>query len=716
MGRYAAFFVLGLLALRGAATHADDEAPKQAGLVRVPGTVQVQGDPDRLGQVAVVPAFPHLKFNHPVWVGHPGDGTDRLFVAERRGVVYEFKNKPKTKRARKSLDISSRVMSDHVEEGVLGLAFHPDVRKNRRLYLSYIARQEGGRQQVLSQFLMNPQRTFVRAKSERALIKMPKQWGNCNGGCIQFGADGQLYISVGDGGGSGDPGDHAQNLSSWFGSILRVDPESGAEFKASKGNPFVGVRRTQPQIWAFGFRDVKRFTFDRVTGRCWGGDVGEGRRQEINIIEKGANYGWNIREGTLEFKGGSSLVPLTAPIVEHGDEEARSITGGVVYRGTRVPGLGGAYVYGDEATGSVWMLRTEGKRVVEQKLIARGINVTCFGEDARGEILLATRDGGLYTLAPAAPESEATFPRLLSETGLYANTEDLAPHPSMIPYDVTTPLWSDGAQKERHLVLPGTEKIGVRKDGTYDFPMGTIFVKTFFQGDPDEGARLGNRLETRLLLLRDRGWEGFTYVWNPAQTDAHLVDGRLTVDMYDGAHPERKTTWTLPSRSDCASCHTKVANEVLGFRTEALQRSYDYGRGPEDQLAALHAAGVFSSVPEGPRWPDWHGEAGDSVASIRAYLDMNCAMCHQPNGPGNANLDLRHTTALADTNLVGTKPGIWDLGIRDALLLAPGEPARSLLLERMKRTDIKGMPPTSHDVLDETALQRIHEWIAGMKK
>ena len=662
-------------------------------------------------------AFPHLSFEHPVWVGHPGDGTNRLFVAERRGVLYEFKNSEKTKRARKSLDISKKVMLDHVEEGVLGLAFHPDVRKNRLLFLSYIGKRNDGREQIISQFTMNPQRTFVRAKSEKRLIAMPKPWGNGNGGCIQFGPDGQLYISVGDGGGSGDPNDHAQDLGNWFGSLLRIDPDAGAQFKASKNNPYTGVRRAQPQIWAFGFRDLKRFSFDRVTGHCWGGDVGEGLWQEINIINRGGNYGWNIREGMHEFKGGMSLVTLTDPLVEHGGEEARSITGGVVYRGSRIPSLSGAYIYGDEATGNIWMLRSDGKRVLEQKLVARGLNVTCFGEDANGEVVLATRDGKIYTLMPgegASPASE--FPRRLSQTGLYTNTEDLTPHPSLIPYELNTPLWSDGAQKERHVMLPGTQKIRIRKDGTYQYPKGTIFVKTFYRGDPEEGARLGQRLETRLLLLRDRGWEAYTYVWNPEQNDAHLTDGRLAVDMYDSAESGAMITWTLPSRSDCASCHTKVANEVLGFRTEALQLEGDYGAGPEDQLAALHRIGVFDKLPKGTAWPDWKSKGGSTEAGIRAYLDMNCAMCHQPHGPGNANIDLRYDTPLGKTNMVGTRPGIWHFGIPDARLLVPGDPEKSLLITRMMRTDVKGMPPTSHSVLDRVALKRVHDWIAAMKK
>ena len=709
------FCVLGLVAV---SVRAEEEGGAQpAGLTRVPGTVEIRGDPEGLGDVVVAPAFPHLEFEHPVWVGHPGDGTDRLFVAERRGMLWEFKNNAKVKRARKSLDISKRVMTDHIEEGVLGLAFHPDVRKNRRIFLSYIAKHLDGRKQVVSQFTMNPQRTFVRAKSEAVLIDMPKPWGNNNGGCIQFGPDGQLYISVGDGGGAGDPNDHAQDLGCWHGALLRVDPESGDQFKASKGNPFAGVRRAMPQIWAFGFRDLKRFSFDRVTGLCWGGDVGEGLWQEINVIEKGGNYGWNIRQGMHEFKEGQSLVALTDPLLEHGSEEARSITGGIVYRGSRIPGLSGAYIYGDEATGNVWMLRANGKVVTETKLVARGINVTCFGEDANGEVVLATRDGKIFTLMPGeGGVSEGEFPRRLSQTGLYSDTADLTPHPALIPYSINTPLWSDGAQKERLVMLPGNEKIHVRKDGTFEYPKGTIFVKHFYRGDTEEGARLGHRLETRLYMKRDRGWEGYTYVWNPEQNDAHLVDGRLAVDMYDSAESGNMITWTLPSRGDCASCHTKVANEILGFRVEALQTQHDYGTGPQDQLAALYDAGVFDKRPKGTAWPEWHSEEGASDESIRAYLDMNCAMCHQPNGPGNANIDLRWDTPLSKTNMVGTRPGIWHFGIQDARLLVPGDPEKSLLITRMLRTDIKGMPPTSHSIVDETAIQRVKEWVSKMKK
>jgi uncharacterized repeat protein (TIGR03806 family) len=647
---------------------------------RVPGTIAFRGDPDQTGEYALVRAFPKLTFERPVWIGAPGDGSKRLFVAEQDGRIKGFERDPQVAEAKVALDLSRVVLRSHNEEGLLGLAFDPDFRRNGRLYVAY-SRDEP-RRLVVSQFLASGSRIYVRPSTEKEILAVRQPSGRNNGGCIAFGPDGHLYVSVGDGGLETDPQGNAQRLDSPLGKILRLDISGRKGPVPPADNPFVGARDARPDVWAYGFQNVRRFSFDRVTGTLWAGDTGRDRLEEVNVVRRGENHGWNLREGRLPFAEGMSLVPLVDPVLEVPRADARSIVGGVVYRGKALPRLNGSYLYGDLETGNVWSLRWDGSVVKENVLLGRGIGVTHFGEDEEGEVYLTSLDGSVHRLEARARAGEEAFPTRLSETGLYADTAGLVPSPQMIPYSLNVPLWSDGAAKERHFVLPGRERIHVGDDGRFAFPDGTLFVKTFYLGDPAEGARLGRRLETRVLLRRGADWAGYTYVWNEAQSDAILIDERVTLSVESGrGEQEHFLDWTFPSRTDCMGCHTSAANRVLGFRREQLDRTVASPAGPRDQFEILAAMEVFDRpvAAGGPRWPDWEDPQADLVASVRAYLDANCAMCHQPTGPGNANIDLRWDTPLAATNLVNQRPGQWDLGVYGARLVVPGDPKQSLL-------------------------------------
>lgn len=309
-----------------------------------------------------------------------------------------------------------------------------------------------------------------------------------------------------------------------------------------------------------------------------------------------------------------------------------------------------------------------------------------------------------------AAEAEGRFPRKLSETGLFRDTKRMTPHPALVPYDVNAPLWSDGADKQRYVMLPGTSTITVNADGSFRYPRGTIFVKSFLAG--------AHRLETRVMVLRRSGWAGFTYVWNDAQDDASLIDGRLEKDLPDAVAKRLATKrWTFPGRADCTSCHTPQAGHVLGFRAEQLKRVRDYGGGhKEPQLAAMARIGLFQGDPtRAVAWPDWSDEGSDLDKRVRAYLDANCASCHRPGGTGNAKLDLRYETPLENTFMLGEAPGQGDLGVAGATIVQPGKPSHSLLLLRMMRTDDKGMPNLAHNAIDMKAVTALKRWIARMR-
>ena len=674
---------------------------------RVSGDVVLRGDPDGLAPVRMVPAFPQLAFRRPLWIGAQPDGSGRLWVLEQDGRIWSFANRPDVERKHLLLDMSAKVYRRHNEEGLLGLAFHPDFAKNRTLFLHYSANHP--RRGVISRFTMNRAKTAIDPKSERVILEQEQPWGNHNGGDLQFGPDGYLYISFGDGGAANDPRGSGQDLGTWLGAMLRIDVDKGRPYGIPPDNPFVGRRGARPEIWAYGLRNVWRFSFDRLTGTLWAGDVGQNAWEEISILTKGGNFGWNVREGHAAFRGGAKQPGMIDPVISHDTREARSITGGYVYRGTKMPELQGAYLYADYATGWVWALRYDGAKVTQHMKIGRRGAVSSFGEDEAGEIYFTSFDGRIYTFERGEAEAAGTFPRTLSETGLFRDVKRMTPHPALLPYSVNMPLWSDGAGKQRYVMLPGSAKIVVKPDGTYAYPEGTIFVKTFLAGT--------HRLETRLLVNRSSGWAGYTYVWNDAQDEAFLIDGRVEKELSPAlARTLGTKRWTFPGRADCTSCHTPQAGHVLGFRSEQLDRLHDYGDVREPQLKALARIGCFDGEPRSkPAWPTWEATDHDDTAKVRAYLAANCAFCHLPGGTGNARIDLRYATPFAGTGLLGEAPGQGDLGVRGALLVKPGLPSKSLLYLRMLRTDEKGMPNLAHNSVDTRAAAAVKRWIGGMR-
>ena len=702
------FFLLPLLvAWLGADRGQAEERPQ-----RVPGTIRLAGDPDAVDDVRVAVAFPNLRFHKPLFVDHVPDGTNRMVVLEQDGRVLLFPNRRDVgmREVTVALDIRRKVYTRHSEEGLLGLAFHPRFRTNHELFLHYSANRP--RRGVIARFRMDPGHRQVQPRSEQIVLQQRQPWGNHNGGGLAFGPDGFLYISFGDGGSGGDPLGSGQDRSTWLGSMLRIDVDGARPYGVPRDNPFLGDASVLPEIWAYGLRNVWRFSFDRLTGALWAGDVGQNAWEEIDILTAGGNYGWNTREGAHPFPGGrrpQGVGKLIDPVIEHDISQARSITGGVVYRGERLPTLRGTYLYADYATSNLWGLRYDGERILEHRLLGRGRSITSFGEDARGEVYFASFDGRIYTFVPARKRPRGTFPRKLSQTGLFTRMNPPVLHPSLLPYDVNMPLWSDGSEKTRHVMLPGRTQVRVAPSGVLSFPDGTIFVKTF------HGSSLhGHRLETRLFVKREGTWAGYTYVWNAAQTDAELIDGRVTSAVPPHARQQGlPAQWTFPGRSDCMSCHTEAGGRVLGFTLSQLSDPKH-----NDSLDRLVELGVFDRDPRGlvPPFPYGWDATVPAQRSVRAYLDANCAMCHQPGAPANSTTDLRATIPLEQTRALNVRPGQGALGIPDARIIAPGDPRRSVLLQRMRRTDELGMPNIGHHLVDREAVRQVEQWIRQLPR
>ena len=348
--------------------------------------------------VRVEPAFAALRFHRPIFIAHPPDASDRLFVAEQAGRVRWFENKPAVTKAHTALDIRPRVRREGEEEGLLGLAFHPNFKTNGQIFLHYTAAR-GRRRNVLSRFILNPHSSTIDPASQQVVLEVAQPWANHNGGMIAFGPDGYLYVSLGDGGAGGDPLGNSQNTAILLGSILRIDvdqKDTPLAYAIPADNPFVGQPHARGEIWAYGLRNVWRFSFDRTTGDLWAGDVGQNRWEEIDLIRKGGNYGWNRWEGNHPFKRIDALGPFEQPVIEHGRDQARSITGGYVYRGQRLTGLRGAYVYGDFMTGLIWALRYDGQQMTEHRYIGHVPAISSFGEDRDGELYITSLEGQIY--------------------------------------------------------------------------------------------------------------------------------------------------------------------------------------------------------------------------------------------------------------------------------------------------------------------------------
>jgi glucose/arabinose dehydrogenase len=374
-----------------------------------------------------VVAFPELKWEgfegadedgrittlRPMVLTHAADGSNRNFVATQRGTIYVFSNDPKAQLATLFADLSDRVQDwrKDNEEGLMGFAFHPDYKNNGQFYVYYSSSTEP-RMSIVSRFKVSatdPNRADV--SSEQIVMKIPQPFANHNGGSIAFGHDGYLYIALGDGGGRNDPLGHGQNLKTWMGSMLRIDvdrEQDGKHYAIPADNPFLDREGAQPEIYAYGFRNIWRMSIDRKTGEIWAADVGQDFWEEVNIVKRGGNYGWSIREASYPFNNKTVELadPLEPPVWEYDHQIGKSITGGFVYRGTRLPELDGMYVYADFISGRIWALKYDEslKKVTRNMGIAStGFPVLAFGEDEAGEVyyMLETINGqGIYRFDP----------------------------------------------------------------------------------------------------------------------------------------------------------------------------------------------------------------------------------------------------------------------------------------------------------------------------
>ncbi|MCZ6558398.1 MAG: PQQ-dependent sugar dehydrogenase [SAR324 cluster bacterium] len=348
--------------------------------------------------------LPRERLRKPVHLAAVPDGTGRMAVVEQAGRIKIFHpDAPKAEGL--LLNLGRRVSAAGWEEGLLSVAFHPDFARNRLYFVYYSAARP--RRSVLARFKAAPFALRTSVASERIVLEVPQPYGNHNGGQIAFGPEGYLYIGLGDGGSGGDPFGHGQNRRTLLGTILRIDVN---RWSARRGyaippdNPFTASRGgSRPEIWAYGLRNPWRYSFDLQDGRIYAGDVGQNTVEEIDLIVKGGNYGWNRMEGTRCYAPprGCARGGLELPISEYGRGIGQSVTGGFVYRGRVLSGLRGRYVFGDFGSGTVWSIPAgPGPTRPPTPLLETGLAISTFGQDSTGELYLADLNGAIYKLVP----------------------------------------------------------------------------------------------------------------------------------------------------------------------------------------------------------------------------------------------------------------------------------------------------------------------------
>ena len=735
---------------------------------------RVVGFPDPPPPYRVKPAFPKLTIKQPIYLAEE-PGTDNLLLVQHLqhwagpGKVSRVRNDP-------AADSTETLLETH--HLIYGLTFHPDFEKNGYVYFI-----SNGPDHAENKFNRITRYTIDRQPPHRLdrkseLVILEWESNGHNGGDLAFGPDGYLYHAAGDGTSDSDTNLRGQEMSHLTSKLIRIDvdrPAPGKNYSVPQDNPFVGREGIAPETWAYGFRNPWRLAFDAKTGHLWVGSNGQDMWESVYVAKRGENYGWSVYEGGHPFQPNRKLGPTAVvfPVIDHHHSEARSLTGGVVYYGEKYADLNGAYVYGDFSTGRIWGAKYDGRKITWHRELARTtLQITAFRADKHGDLFVLDDGGGVFKFEPNTSDPSVTtkFPTKLSETGLFSSVKGHVPEPSLIPYSVNSPLWSDGAGKERFIALPGDTKIDYTDTRGWGFPEGAVLVKTFSldlqAGDPQSRRRV----ETRLLTKTQGQWYGYAYEWNDEQTDATLVtaggaDKDFTIRDASIPGGVRMQTWHYPSRAECMVCHTRAANFVLGPSTLQMNMEHEYPGGVrENQLRMLEQLGVMNVdhighardairkelVRQGKSGKEADELANERVAAkdqrqakpstllnvppqrmpalvdpydahadldkrARSYLHANCAICHVEAGGGNSAVDFEFTTPPQKMKAIDVPPQHDTFGLGDARIIAPGDPARSVLLQRVARRGTGQMPPLATFVPDAEAVKLLQAWVANVK-
>ena len=685
---------------------------------------RIKGQPDPPKPFIPEPVFENVTFENGLELVSR-DGL--LFVVERAGKIWSFpENSPQPE---KQLFLDLKALHPKVK-WAYGLVFHPKWEENGEFFVTYVYKdQKNG--SVLSRFRTEqttgenenePPR--VDLSSEEVIFTWPS--GGHNGANIQFGPDGMLYLSTGDGTGPNPPDilNTGQDTSDYLSSILRIDVDrrdGEKKYHVPVDNPFVGKKNVRPEIWAFGFRNPWKMSFDR-SGRLWVGDVGWQLWEMIFLAERGGNYGWSVTEASNPVKPetASDLAPISSPVAAHPHSEAASITGGYVYQGSSLPDLRGAYIYGDYETGIIWALRHDGKKITDHRIIADTPHrISTFGLGNHGELYYIHygTPAKIYRLNPSPRAGQPSdFPRKLSASGLFRDVAAQDPAPGVYQYNIHEAMWEDGAKATRLVAFPGESGIktvfNYRSDGSYQattkWPDDAVLART---------VELGERpVETQILHFNGNDWNAYSYQWNEEGTDAELVGAEATEIDVDKTQWKGGSRYRIASRAECMRCHSMWNQFTPGF--EPMQLA-GFGRFPrksarEIALGLQLANSEFFQKDEGKGQLVNSRGRGSREARARSWLHANCSHCHRRNGGGSAPLEVNFDRPLSESLTLWERPTRGDFGMSDARIIVPGEPWRSVLNYRIGAIGNGHMPPVGSREVDEHGARLIWDWVRNL--
>lgn len=717
-----------------------------------------------------VEAFPAITFNDPISFEEAFD-TGFIFVTEREGRIYAFENEPNVSEKRLVLDLADRNQGER-DSGLIGFAFHPEFNRaespNRRyVYLHYaftpdpvvgsVPNANSPSLSRLARFTVDLDTLQIDPASELVLIDQGDQNLWHQGGAMFFHPkDGFLYLALGDEGGTVCAFRNCQRIDNdLFAGVIRIDvdmrggdishpitkqPATGttANYYIPNDNPFVGQPGVLEEFYALGLRSPHRMTYDALDDITWIGEVGQTTREELNVLQPAANYQWNVLEGT---QPGSMEMPdqtigvWTGPVIELERSEAASIIGGYVYRGSENPYLYGKYIFGDFMTGNIWALSytydgTVATPVHRELLVrttfrGRSFGITSFGVDRNNELYILNlgEEAKIHRLARTGGFSNA--PLHLSEVGVFTETEgSLTPNESLVPYGVQSPLWSDGAEKQRWVSLPEGETAEFAEHGSWSFPVGTVFVKHFDLALDETRPDELRRLETRLLVHgADSQYYGLTYKWNALGTDADLLlESQVEpIDVVLANGERRHLQYFYPGPGDCTVCHNPDAGFVLGARTGQLNGDFTYpttGR-TANQIYTWSQTGLLdadldqATIEQLVSLPSPADEDVSLENRLRSYWAGNCSMCHGTVPDLRADWDARFETPLADQGIIdGPSQSSSDANAR---LVVPGDLSNSVLYRRSNTADsATRMPPLGRSAIDPAYVAMLEEWILSL--
>jgi uncharacterized repeat protein (TIGR03806 family) len=725
------------------------------------------------GNWSAVVAFTNLLFTNSVGVTFVPDSTsnsNQLCVWEREGRIWSFENNPGATQKKLVLDIHNQCQGWD-DSGLLGIAFHPGFATNHFMFVYYTWVKPGTvagdaytrpvpnlpdtYHDRLERYTLDANGVAI-PDSVKIFVDLTNQtvWHH-GGGMFFHPVNGFLYWTDGD----NSVGDNDQIINkSLYSGVFRIDvdcrggsishapprqPTNGftANYFIPNDNPFVGQPNVLEEFFCLGLRSPHRMTYDAPSGKIFIGDVGESSREEIDVIqpgESGLNFQWNICEGNLGKMPTNCIGISRGPLLDYPHTDGRAVIGGYVYRGQKFArDLGGKYIFGDNVFRTVWALDETATPVKKTLLCVMpkgtGPNsgtdytgLSSFGTDADGEIYfcqMSSIGGRIFTLQRGGPPPPTQImPKLISQTGVFADLVNLSPANFLIPYAPNSPFWSDGALKKRWFTIPTNTVIGFSANGEWTFPAGSVFVKNFDLPVDDTNPKNLRRLETRILVRDTNGYVyGASYKWRADNSDADLVTTGITEPVeIKTAIGTRTQNWFYPGRQDCLTCHTPASGGVLGLNTRQLNGSFKYANGVTgNQLHTLGHIGIFDTAFDDrkiffyPHLVNITNTADALSVRVRSYLDANCAMCHQP-GAVSSFFDARFSTPLAKQNLING-PVSNQLGIPGAKVIVPGDTNKSILLHRISITGEGQMPPLARNLVDDKAVAVIAQWISSLR-